>query len=159
MYAKGGAAVEPISNALPDAIQDGAVSREKLKEMIGKDPGVLRVLEGIVHPLVAQDRVEFAKEATADILIFDIPLLFEGDGHKEVDAVVCVSISPELQKQRVTERGTMTEEQFEQIRAKQMPNEEKCARSDYVVVTDTLDHAREQVNKIVQTIRGQIANA
>lgn len=159
MYGKGGAAVEAISKVLPYAILNGEVSREKLKELIAKDPSVLKVLEQIVHPLVALDRAEFAKQAEADILVFDIPLLFEGNGHKEVDAVVCVSISPELQKKRVLDRGTMTEEQFEQIRAKQMPNDEKCARSDYVVVTDTLDHAREQVNKIVETIRGQIANA
>lgn len=159
MYGQGGAAVEPIRKVLPDAIENGAVSRERLKDMIGRDPSVLQILERIVHPLVSLDRAEFAKTAAADILVFDIPLLFEGNGHKEVDAVVCVSISPEIQKKRVLDRGTMTEAQFEQIRAKQMPNEEKCARSDYVVVTDTLDHARAQVNKIVETIRRQMADA
>lgn len=159
MYAAGGAAVAPIQKVLPDAIVDGAVSREKLKEMIARDPSVLKTLEQIVHPLVGLDRADFAARSTADILVFDIPLLFEGNGHKEVDAVVCVSVSPEVQKSRVMERGTMTEEQFEQIRTKQMPNDEKCALSDYVVVTDTLDHARAQVDKIVETIRGQIANA
>ncbi len=76
-----------------------------------------------------------------------------------MDAVVCVSISADEQKKRVLERGSMTEAQFEQIRAKQMPNDEKAAKSDYVVVTDSLDHARAQVEKIVTTIRGQLANA
>ena len=159
MYARGGAAVAPISAALPGAIVDGAVSRENLKQMIGRDKSVLKTLERIVHPLVAEDRAEFARSATQDILVFDIPLLFEGNGHKEVDAVVCVSVSPELQKKRVMERGTMTEEQFTHILSQQMPNQEKCARSDYVVTTDTLDHARAQVNKIVETLREQLANA
>lgn len=159
MYAKGGAAVSPISAVLPEAIVDGAVSREKLKEMIGRDRTVLKTLEKIVHPLVARDRAEFARTATQDILVFDIPLLFEGNGHKDVDAVVCVSVSPEIQKKRVMERGTMSEEQFAHFLSQQMPNEEKCARSDYVVITDTLDHARAQVNKIVETIREQLANA
>lgn len=159
MYAKGGAAVAPIADALPGAVVEGAVSRDKLKEMIGRDASVLKTLEQIVHPLVAQDRVEFASNSTADILVFDIPLLFEGNGHKEVDAVVCVSVPPETQEKRVMERGTMTREQFLQIRAKQMPNDEKCARSDYVVITDTLDHARRQVDKIVQEIREKLANA
>lgn len=159
MYAIGGAAVEPIRTLLPDAIVDNAVSREKLKEMIGQDPSVLKQLEQIVHPLVGLDRNRFARTATAEILVFDIPLLFEGSGHKQMDAIVCVSVSPELQKNRVLERGTMTNTQFEQILSKQMPNDEKCARSDHVVVTDTLDHARAQVNKIVETIRGQMANA
>lgn len=148
-----------IQKVLPDAILDGAVSRDRLREMIGADPSVLKTLEAIVHPLVAQDRVEFAGRSEADILVFDIPLLFEGSGHTEMDAVACVSVPPDVQKMRVMERGTMTEDQFEQIRAKQMPNDEKCARSDYVVITDTLDHARMQVDKIVQTIREQLANA
>lgn len=159
MYSVGGAAVDPIEVALPHAVEGGAVSRDRLKEMIAKDASVLKILEKIVHPLVAQDRSLFLKSTDADIVVFDIPLLFEGGGDAMMDAVVCVSVSPETQKTRVMERGTMSLEQFEQIRAKQMPNDEKCARSDYVVVTDTLDHARAQVNKIVQTIRGQLADA
>ena len=159
MYAKGGAAVAPIQSALPEAIQDSAVSRERLKEMIGRDASVLKLLEQIVHPLVAKDRVEFMETTRVDIVVFDIPLLFEGGGDASMDAVVCVSVPAELQKQRVMERGTMSEDQFEQIRAKQMPNDEKCARSDYVVITDTLDHARAQVDKIVETIRGQLTDA
>ncbi|MBO9473694.1 dephospho-CoA kinase [Shimia sp. R10_1] len=159
LYAKGGAAVAPISAALPDAIEDGAVSRDRLKELIAKDASVLSKIEKIVHPLVAQDRADFIKEAASDILVFDIPLLFETGGAAAMDAVVCVSVSPELQKNRVLERGTMTEDQFEHIRSKQMPNEKKVALSDYVVETDTLDHARSQVEKIVKTIRGQLDHA
>ena len=159
MYDKDGAAVAPIQSALPDAIHEGAVSREQLKEMIGHDASVLKVLEQIVHPLVAMDRAKFMETTSADIVVFDIPLLFEGGGDASMDAVVCVSVPPDIQKQRVMERGTMNEDQFEHIRGKQMPNDEKCARSDYVVVTDTLDHARAQVDKIVETIRGQLSDA
>lgn len=159
MYDKDGAAVDPIQSALPEAIHEGAVSRERLKGMIGRDTSVLKVLEQIVHPLVAQDRARFMETTSADIVVFDIPLLFEGGGDASMDAVVCVSVSPDTQKQRVMERGTMSEDQFEHIRGKQMPNDEKCARSDYVVVTDTLDHARAQVDKIVETIRGQLSDA
>lgn len=153
MYAKNGAAVGPLQEVLPSAIVDGAVSRDRLKAMIGEDPGVLKVLEQIVHPLVAEDRANFFDKAETDIVVFDIPLLFETGGNKSMDAVVCVSVPPEIQQERVMARGTMTLEQFEQIRAKQMPNEEKCAQSDYVVITDTLEHAREQVNDIVVKIR------
>jgi len=76
-----------------------------------------------------------------------------------VDAVAGVSIPADEQKRRVMERGTMTEAQFEQIRAKQMPNDEKCARSDFVIVTDTLDHARAQVQDVVRQIRAGMADA
>ncbi|MEX0306511.1 MAG: dephospho-CoA kinase [Ruegeria sp.] len=153
LYAKGGAAVEPMRIAFPTAIVKGTVSRERLKQLIAGDPATLKAIESIIHPLVAADRAAFRKETSADILVFDIPLLFETGGNLEMDAVACVSVPAEEQKRRVMERGTMTEAQFEQIRAKQMPNEEKCAQSDFVIVTDTLDHARAQVQDIVRQIR------
>lgn len=159
LYGVGGAAVAPIGALFPDAIVDGAVSRVVLKQIIGTNPEALKQIESIVHPLVAEDRAEFRANATSDILVFDIPLLFETGGDKAMDAVACVSVSAEIQKFRVMERGTMTEAQFEQIRQKQMPNDQKVARSDYVIVTDTPEHAREQVAQIVADIRGKLGHA
>ncbi|MBO9446068.1 dephospho-CoA kinase [Ruegeria sp. R14_0] len=159
LYSVRGAAVEPMRAAFPDAVINGAVSREALKHIIAADPASLKVIEGIVHPLVAADRAAFRENATADVLVFDVPLLFETGGDAAMDAVACVSIPADEQKRRVMERGTMTEAQFEQIRAKQMPNDEKCARSDFVIVTDTLDHARAQVQDVVRQIRAGMADA
>ncbi len=159
LYSRGGEAVEPISAVFRDAIVDGAVSRDALKGIISSDSSALKVIETIVHPLVARDRAAFRETATADILVFDIPLLFETGGDTAMDAVACVSIPPEEQRRRVLGRGTMTEAQFEQIRAKQMPNDEKCRRSDFVIVTDTLDHARAQVQDVVRQIRAGMADA
>lgn len=159
LYAPGGAAVAPMGAAYPDAIIDGAVSREALKQIISQDGSALKAIEAIVHPLVAADRATIRENATADILVFDIPLLFETGGNEAMDAVACVSIPAEEQKRRVMSRGTMTEAQLEQIRAKQMPNDEKCARSDYVILTDTLDHARAQVQDVVRQIRAGMADA
>lgn len=153
LYHVGGAAVAPLAEVLPEAIVDGAVSRERLKAMISADAAVLKTIERIVHPLVAQDRAAFIQNATAEILVFDIPLLFETGGDGAMDAVACVTVAPDIQRARVLARGTMSEAQFEQILAKQMPIAEKIARSDYVVHTDTLDQARAQVEKIVNTIK------
>ena len=159
LYSTGGAAVEPMQAEFPEAIVDGAVNRMALKEIIARNPAALKKIEAIVHPLVANDRATFRRQAAADVLVFDIPLLFETGGEAAMDAVACVSVPAEEQKRRVLERGTMTEAQFEQIRAKQMPNDEKCARADYVIVTDTLDHARVQVQDIVRQIRAGMADA
>ncbi len=159
LYAKGGAAVGPMGEAFPESIIDGAVSRDALKRIIAADTTALKRIEAIVHPLVAADRAAFRDDATVDILVFDIPLLFEIGGDAAMDAVACVSIPADEQKRRVMDRGTMTEVQFEQIRAKQMPNDEKCARSDFVIITDTLDHARAQVQDIVRQIRAGMADA
>lgn len=159
LYAKGGAAVAPMQTAFPTAIEDGAVSRVALKEIIAADPTALPRIEAIVHPLVAQDRAAFLSSATNDIAVLDIPLLFETGGNGAMDAVVCVTIPDAVQRDRVLARGTMTEAQFDAIRAKQMPAEEKCARSDYVIVTDTPDHARAQVRDVVQDIREKLRHA
>ena len=70
-----------------------------------------------------------------------------------------VSVDAETQERRVLERGTMTREQFLLIKAKQMPDADKRARADYVIVTDTLDHARQQVQDVVADIRRKIAHA
>ncbi|MGJ8597758.1 dephospho-CoA kinase [Sulfitobacter sp.] len=155
LYGKGGAAVTPFAKAFPDAVIEGMVSRPALKEIIGRDPNALKQIETIVHPLVGQDRAEFLANADADIVVLDIPLLFETGGDALVDATACVHTDDATQEARVMERGTMTREQFLAIKAKQLPAAEKCARATYVIETDTLEHARVQVQKIVSTIRSQ----
>ncbi|WP_299861678.1 dephospho-CoA kinase [uncultured Roseobacter sp.] len=159
LYAQGGAAVAPIRKIFPDAIQDDAISRDALRRIVGADPGALQQIEAIVHPLVAADRAEFIETTDAEIIVFDIPLLFETGGDAQMDAVACVSIPPEIQEQRVLARGTMTRADFEKIRAKQMSNAEKCARSDFVIMTDTVEHARAQVQDVVRQIRERIRDA
>lgn len=155
LYAKGGAAVAPFAQAFPNAVIDGEVSRPALKEIIGREPAALKQIEMIVHPLVGQDRAEFLANARADIVVLDIPLLFETDGDARVDATACVFTDDATQEARVMERCTMTREQFLGIKEKQLPAAEKCARATYVIETDTLEHARAQVQKIVAAVRSQ----
>ena len=159
LYAKGGAAVTPMQAAFPTAIENGAVSRVVLKELIAADPAALPRIEAIVHPLVAADRADFLASAQSDIAVLDIPLLFETGGETGMDAVACVIIPSEVQRERVLARNTMTEAQFEAIRAKQLPAKEKCARADYVIETDTLDHARSQVRAVIHDIREKLHHA
>jgi len=159
LYASGGAAVAPLARAFPGAVEDGAVSRGALRKIISQDPDALHRIEAIVHPLVASDRAQFVQATKADIAVFDIPLLFETGGEQAMDAVVCVSAPPDIQRQRVRERGTMTEAQLAQILANQMPDAEKRERADFVVVTDTLEHAREQVQTVIRQIRNRLKHA
>jgi dephospho-CoA kinase len=159
LYAKGGAAVPAFMDAFPEAVIEGEVSRPVLKTIIANDPTALKKIEAIVHPLVGQDRAAFLENARSDIVVLDIPLIFETGGNKRMDAVACVTVSAETQQERVMARGTMTLEQFENIRSKQMPNDEKCALSDYVIETDTLEHARAQVLAIIDDIKGKLTHA
>ncbi|MEO0750914.1 MAG: dephospho-CoA kinase [Pseudomonadota bacterium] len=154
LYGIGGAAVVPVQAAFPEAVEEGAVSRVKLKNILREKPEALRDIERIVHPLVVQDRARFLEETKADIVVLDIPLLFETGADKATDATVCVTVDATTQKARVLARGKMSETEFEVILGKQMPDAEKRERSDFVIVTDTLDNAREQVRAILQRVRG-----
>ena len=159
LYAKGGAAVAPMSGAFSQVIEEGAVSRAQLRSLIAADPLALKSIEKIVHPLLVQDRADFVAGSQSDILVFDIPLLFETGGDANMDGVACVWTTAEVQQERVMQRGTMSMEQFEVIRAKQLPTHEKRDKSDFVIITDTIEHARVQVQNVLTEIRQRMTNA
>jgi len=159
LYSRGGAAVPAIQELYPEAIEHGEVSRPALKRLIQSNENVLGELERIVHPLVADDRQNFIGTSDSDIVLLDIPLLFETNGDKDMDAIACVDIDPKTQRERVLKRNTMTEEQFEQILNKQLSNDIKCSQSDFVIQTDNLDHAKKQIAHIIELIRKDYINA
>lgn len=153
LYASGGAAVELIGNRFPDAIINDQVSRDHLKQLISRDSAVLPTIESIVHPLVAKDRLAFLAEHKDQLVLLDIPLLYETGQDKLVDYVVVVSAPEETQRRRVLERGTMTEAQFETILAKQVPDTEKRMRADYVIETTSIEDAERQVSDVLAKLR------
>lgn len=160
LYGQGGAAVGPIGQLCPQAVQNGAISRDVLKTWISSDPTALGRIEKVVHPLVAADRAAFlAAHADDPIVLLDIPLLFETGTSDRVDAVAVVSVPADVQRARVLERGTMTEAQFETILSKQMPDAEKRARADFVIETLTLEGARAAVQDILAQIKEGLQDA
>jgi len=161
VYEPGGAAVPQIEKVFPGTVREGRVDRVLLSKALAADPSGFKKLEAIVHPLVAQVQQAFLAKAEADgadMVVLDIPLLFETGGHARMDAVVVVSAPSHIQRARVLERPGMTEDKLNQILSRQMPDEEKRAKAHYVVVTDKgLDHAFEQVQMIVKDLREKIA--
>lgn len=154
LYAPGGAAVAPLAKLCPEALQDGGISREALKEWIARDETALEQIEKVVHPLVAQDRAEFLRAHEGDpLVVLDIPLLFETGAQGQVDAVAVVSAPAEDQRARVLARGTMSEAQFDAILAKQTPDTEKRARADFIIETTSLEAARAAVQGVIRQIR------
>ena len=154
LYARGGAAVPAIGELCPDAIQDGAVSREALKAWIADDPSALRRIEAVVHPLVAADRAAFIEaQGVAPLVVLDIPLLYETGAEAGLDAVLVVTAPPEVQRARVMQRPGMTEAQFETILAKQVPDHEKRARADHVIETRSLEQTRAEVQALVDNLK------
>ena len=153
LYARGGAAVEPVGEAFPGVVVDGAVDRGRLAEALGRDETAFRRLETLVHPLVAAGRMtdlEAARAAGVKLAVLDIPLLFETGGDRAVDAVVVVSADAATQRRRVLARPGMTAERLEAILARQIPDGEKRRRADFVIDTGRgLDAARTRVAEIV----------
>jgi dephospho-CoA kinase len=160
LYAKGGAAAEKIAAAFPGTVEDGAVDRAALSALVTGDAQKLRQLEELVHPLVAADRDEFLARAKTDIVVLDIPLLFETGAQEGIDTLVVVSAPPEVQRARVLARPGMTGEKFDALHARQLPDAQKRQQAHYVVMTDKgLDHAREQVKMILGEIREKLRHA
>jgi dephospho-CoA kinase len=155
LYAEGGAAVGPIGEAFPGVVADGAVDRAALSARIAGDPEALKRLEAIVHPLVAASRDELmAAAGEDDVVVLDVPLLFETGGHQRVDAVVVASAPHAHQRRRVMQRPGMTAEKFEALLARQTPDAEKRAQADFVVDTGgSFEATREQVRRILATVR------
>lgn len=156
LYAKGGAAVEPIGAAFPGVVVDGAIDRMRLAEALGRDDQAFQNLEQIVHPLVAQGRYHDLAAARAQgvkLAILDIPLLFETGGDAAVDAVVVVTAEADIQAERVLSRPGMTRERFDAILERQTPDAEKRRRADFIVDTGQgLEAARARVAEIVGTV-------
>jgi dephospho-CoA kinase len=157
LYARGGAAVAPLEAAFPGVVVDGAVDRTLLSQRVVGKPDELKRLEAIVHPLVGESRVGFFQKAVAagaDIVVLDIPLLFETGGEKRMDAVVVVSAPADLQRERVLARPGMDEAKLDAILARQTADAEKRARAHFVIDTSKgLDDARRQVRDVLTRLR------
>jgi dephospho-CoA kinase len=147
----GGGLVAKIGDLFPGCVRCGTLDRECLAEIVLADHEKLAALERIVHPAVREAREAFiAQHGNAPALIFEIPLLFETGGEKEFDKVVVVSAPPEVQRARVLERSGMTFEKFQSILGRQMPDEEKRQRADFVIDTGTdLSTTESQVRDIL----------
>lgn len=151
-----GEAAPAIEAAFPGTTANGKVDRSKLSARVVHDPAAIKRLEQIVHPMLGASRQKFfadAEAARAPVVVLDIPLLFETGGEKRVDAVVVVSTSPELQRERVLARGTMDEAKLDAIIAKQTPDAEKRKRADFVVDTSHgLEPVRAQITHILAEV-------
>ncbi|MEM0985688.1 MAG: dephospho-CoA kinase [Pseudomonadota bacterium] len=154
IYAPGGSAVAPLESAFPGCLNDeGGIDRAKLRARVVSDPDAMKRLETIVHPLVGLTQMTFRQDALATgaaCAVLDIPLLFETGGNQRCDYVCVVTAPADVQRQRVLDRGEMSEADFEAILAKQTPDAEKRARADFIINTNFgFNFAREQVRAIM----------
>jgi len=149
----GGRLVQAIEAAFPGSTANGAVDRAKLGAAVFGDDAAIKRLEAIVHPAVGEERAAFLAEHAGKHVVFDVPLLFETGGDRNVDLIVVVSAAPDVQRARVLARPGMTAERFAAILARQTPDAEKRVRAHHVVSTDTsFDETRAQVRAVLASL-------
>ena len=154
-----GRATLKIARAFPGCLNDqGGVDRQKLGTQVFGHDAQLKKLEAILHPMVRAEERKFLRRAhlqRVSLVVLDIPLLFETEGQKRCDGVVVVSASKIIQRRRVLARSGMTEDKFNAILKKQIPDVEKRRRADFIILTGNgYRSARTQVKKIIGLIKG-----
>lgn len=167
LYDAGGAAVDPVSAAFPEVVRDRRIDRAALAQCLAADPLAFERLEAIVHPLVRHARDDFIRSATErgdEIVVLDIPLLFETGAEKTVDSTVVVSAPAGIQKQRVLARPGMSPEKLRMLLARQIPDAEKRAKADFVIETgnglaQAFCEVRRVAAELLQRARKRQSNA
>lgn len=151
-----GGAAAAIEAAFPGSTGSGRVDRQKLSAMVVNDPMAMKKLEAIVHPMLRAHEEAFlaqARQAGAPVAVLDIPLLYETGGDRRVDAVAVVTTTPDIQHGRILARPNMTPEKLAAVVARQMPDEEKRRRADFLVDTSYgLDPVRQRIREILTTV-------
>ena len=150
-----GRLVAAIEKAFPGSTSAAGVDRQKLGTAVFESDEKMKVLEGIVHPAVAEEREAFLQaHRSADIIVYDIPLLFEKGTRYNLDTIMVVSAPSDVQRTRVLARPGMTPQKFEAILARQMPDAEKRARADHIIDTSaSLADTKAAVQRFVACLR------
>ena len=154
LYLKDAELIRQIARLSPDAVVNGQVDRQRLKDLIKSDPALLPRIEALVHPRVQRDRTAFLARQDGPLVLLDIPLLFEVGAEKSCDGVLVVMAPAAEQRRRVMARG-MTEKTFEMLLARQIPLAEKAERADFVIETNSLASTREAVHDLIRKLTGK----
>ena len=159
LMVKNGLATGRIEKSFPGVLKEGAIDRRLLGEKVFGDQAALKKLEAILHPMVSEMRQKFFEKCHTenhDIVVMDVPLLFETGGETQCDYTVVVSAPEAVQRQRVLARPGMTLQKFEKILARQLPDSEKRQRADFIVQSDKgIRYAEVQVKNIIEKIRAK----
>lgn len=154
LYAESKEVQGKLTDVFGDVMTDGIVDRHKLSAVLKGEATRFERLNAIVHPALAEDRLAFfAAHKDAPLVVLDIPLLYEVGADSYLDKVLVVSAPVDVQAARVLARAGMTEEKFEAILARQMPDAEKRARADFIIDTSkSLDDCRDAVRLLIEKL-------
>ncbi len=161
LLGKNDAAIEAVAALCPESYDDinKCIDRKILRDSLGQDTKKWDALEAVLHPLVQQAQQKFIdlhRTKNAKVIVLDIPLLFETGAEKRLDQTICVTAAAAVQKQRVLNRPGMSEDYFDFLLSRQMPDEEKCKKSDFIVPSDKgEEHTRNDLKQIIAALEKQ----
>lgn len=115
---------------------DGTLDRRRLRRKIVSNDGARSVLNGIVHPEIIrlmQERMALAEAAGKEMIVVEVPLLFELGLEDRFDAVIVVSVSSEVQLQRLSARDDISLDQARALAATQMPDAQKRRKAMFLI--------------------------
>ena len=153
LYAKDGKAVLKVQALTPESVVNNSVSRENLREQVKNRPEILLSLELIVNPLIKADRENFLRSnSQKKAVVLDLPLLFENKMELEFDIIVVVSAPARVQKERVLSRNTMDIKLLNIIKSKQISDEEKKSRADFVFETTSIERTKKDIKEFLKEV-------
>ena len=154
--------IEKVFDLAPAAVSGEGVDRQKLGHILQADKTLFPKLEAIVHPAIRAHRAAFVgacKSTEQNLAVVDIPLLYETGADEWLDAVLVVTTDADTQRARVMARAGMTDDIFQMILSRQMPDDDKRARADYVIETKSLEHVRDEVHSLIVKLIGALPDA
>jgi dephospho-CoA kinase len=162
LYTSHSETIEKIAEIAPVAVSGDGVSRDILRNLLHADKTLFPKIEEIVHPAIRMHRDAFLKqcrELGLKLAVVDIPLLYEINAQEWLDGVLVVTVDEDIQHKRVMARKGMTKEVFEMILSKQTPDAEKRERADVIIETKSLEHVKDEVQKLIDKLSGKTADA
>ena len=155
IYEKGGLGYNALIGKFPTLINDVAIDRDQLSQMIQKKETTLDVIESIIHPLLSLERKKFiARHHQQPILAFDLPLLFETKADLWLDAVLLVTCSRKTQKKRLLNRKNLNGEKIKMLISRQNRYAGRRDKCHFIINSDkVLDDMKKDVLSVIKKIK------
>ena len=138
---------------------DQTIDRQKLRRIIFNNPVARKNLEAIIHPRVralAEQRIQEYAAAGYEIVVYEVPLLFEVRLHETLRPVILVACDPKTQTERIMRRDRVARADAQKTIAAQMSLEEKRKLADYVIENNgSLEELDQQVRELWERLTGE----
>ena len=147
-------AVSDVKDVFGDAVfTDGIPDRAKLATVVFNDPEKLKMLNGIIHPMVGRHFLEWRKRHEHEkIIIREAAILFESGTYKDCDSIILVTAPIEVRIQRVMKRDNISRQKVMERIGSQWDDEKKAVLSNYIITNIDIEDAKKQAVEILKIL-------